>query len=141
LKDTDLAIATLSARWPGVVKKMDEADRGMRQKRYNARRRSWCERSPPSRRTTPPSGFANVEIDLLDESWPKLQRACVTPSTSLTAEVGMDNTTLPIGPLWCPSCTTWGAARGAAPQVMNGTLSTGSWRPSSRAETASPLHR
>ena len=96
LKETDLALATLSARWPGVVKRVDALVDDCRAARYNALDYSFVVRAfaALATETTSPSGFASAAIDRLEVAWAQLERGVRHTINLLTAEVGLDNTTL-----------------------------------------------
>jgi|GEM_PF-152043 len=96
LKETDLALATLSARWPGVVKRVDELVEECRSSRYNALDYSFVVRALAALATdtASPSGFATAPIDRLESAWAQLVRGVRHTINLLTAEVGLDNATL-----------------------------------------------
>jgi hypothetical protein len=96
LKDTDLALATLSARWPGVVAKVDALVEECRERRYQALDTSFVVRALAAlaTETTSPGAFASTSIARLEESWTELERGVRHTIDLLTAEVGIDNTTL-----------------------------------------------
>lgn len=96
LKETDLALATLSARWPGVVKRVEALVEECRAARYNALDYSFVVRAfaALATDTTSPSGFATAPLDRLEAAWGQLQRGVRHTINLLTAEVGLDNTTL-----------------------------------------------
>lgn len=96
LKETDLALATLSARWPGVVKRVDALVEECRSARYNALDYSFVVRAfaALATDTTSPSGFATAHVDRLEFAWGQLERGVRHTINLLTAEVGLDNTTL-----------------------------------------------
>ena len=96
LKETDLALATLSARWPGVVKRVDDLVEECRAARYNALDYSFVVRAfaALATDTASPSGFATAPIERLESAWAQLERGVRHAVNLLTAEVGLDNTTL-----------------------------------------------
>lgn len=96
LKDTDLALATLSARWPGVVAKVDQLVEQCRSMRYHALDSSFVVRAFAAfaTDTTTPSGFANAPIERLEAAWEQLKRGISHTVNLLTAELGLDNSTL-----------------------------------------------
>jgi hypothetical protein len=96
LKVTDLALATLSARWPGVVAKADALTAECRDRRYQALDTAFIVRAfaALATDTTSPAGFASASLEQLEESWTDLERGVRHAVDLLTAEVGIDNTTL-----------------------------------------------
>jgi hypothetical protein len=96
LKETDLALATLSARWPGVVKRMDALVDECRSSRFNALDTSFAVRTLAAlaTETTSPGTFATTPIERLESAWGQLVRGVRHTINLLVAEVGLDNSTL-----------------------------------------------
>lgn len=96
LKDTDLALATLSARWPGTVGRFDEQVEWCRQHGYDALDPAFLVRCLAAMAvdTTSPGGFATVPIDALERSWKTLERGLHHTLNLLQDEVQIDNSRL-----------------------------------------------
>lgn len=96
LKETDLALATLSARWPGVVGRVDKIVDECRAKRYHALDSSFIVRAFAALAidTTSPGGFAHASTDVLEAAWTRLERGVQHTINLLVAELGLDNSTL-----------------------------------------------
>lgn len=96
LKDTDLALATLSARWPGVVGKLEEQETWCRERHYQALDMAFLVRclAALATETTSPGSFANVEIPQLEIAWEATKKGLHHAVALLQDEVEVDNSKL-----------------------------------------------
>jgi hypothetical protein len=96
LKETDLALATLSARWPGVVGKLEEEAAWCRDRHYQALDMAFLVRclAALATETTSPGSFANVEISQLEAAWEAVKKGLHHAVALLQDEVEIDNSTL-----------------------------------------------
>lgn len=96
LKETDLALATLSARWPGVVGKLEVEANWCRERQYQALDMAFLVRclAALATDTTSPGSFANVEIPKLETAWEATKRGLHHAVALLQDEVEIDNSTL-----------------------------------------------
>lgn len=96
LKETDLALATLSARWPGVVGKLEEQVQWCRDHHYQALDMAFLVRclAALATETTSPGTFATVEIAKLESAWEATKRGLHHAVALLQDEVEIDNSTL-----------------------------------------------
>ncbi|MGH9190442.1 MAG: GmrSD restriction endonuclease domain-containing protein [Acidimicrobiales bacterium] len=96
LKDTDLALATLSARWPGVVAKLEEEVAWCREHHYQALDMAFLVRclAALATETTSPGSFTNVEIPQLEAAWQATRKGLHHVVALLQEEVSIDNSTL-----------------------------------------------
>lgn len=96
LKETDLALATLSARWPGVVGKLESEIEWCRARNYHALDMAFLVRSLAALATesTSPGAFANTDISQLETAWTKTKRGLHHTVALLQDEVAIDNSTL-----------------------------------------------
>jgi len=93
LKTTDLALATLSARWPGVVSRVDSIVDAARERHFNAMDTAFVVRAfaALATETTSPGAFANTPVERLEAAWQQLERGVNHTITLLKDEVGLDN--------------------------------------------------
>lgn len=96
LKETDLALATLSARWPGVVGKLEEEVQWCRDHHYQALDMAFLVRclAALATDTTSPGTFSTVEIPRLEEAWTAAKRGLHHAVALLRDEAEIDNSTL-----------------------------------------------
>lgn len=96
LKETDLALATLSARWPGVVGKLEEQVQWCRDHHYQALDMAFLVRclAALATETTSPGSFATVEISKLESAWEAAKRGLHHAVALLRDEAEIDNSTL-----------------------------------------------
>lgn len=96
LKETDLALATLSARWPGVVGKLEAEETWCRDRHYQALDMAFLVRclAALATDTTSPGSFANVEIPQLETAWEATKKGLHHAVALLQDEVEIDNSTL-----------------------------------------------
>lgn len=96
LKDTDLALATLSARWPGVVARFEGQVERATKKHYPALDYAFLVRclAALATDTTSPSGFTFVTLERLESAWSQLERGLDHTITLLQDEVQIDNSAL-----------------------------------------------
>lgn len=96
LKTTDLALATLSARWPGVVKRVDAIVESARERHFNALDTAFMVRAfaALATDTTSPGAFATTPVERLESAWPQLERGVNHTITLLKDEVGLDNSSV-----------------------------------------------
>jgi len=96
LKETDLALATLSARWPGVVAKLEERAEWCRDQHYHALDMAFLVRclAALATETTSPGSFSNVEIEGLETAWEATKKGLHHTVTLLKDKVEIDNSTL-----------------------------------------------
>lgn len=96
LKDTDLALATLSARWPGVTQKVEDLVKQSSARDYPALDATFLVRSLAALATDSanPSGFVNVPVADLEAAWIRLERGVDHLVTVLQDEVEIDNSAL-----------------------------------------------
>ncbi len=95
-KETDLALATLSARWPGVVAKLEDQVLWCRNRHYQALDMAFLVRclAALATKTTSPGTFATVEIAKLEFAWELTKRGLHHVVALLQDEVEIDNSTL-----------------------------------------------
>ena len=96
LKDTDLALATLSARWPGAMARVDEQVDWCASHGYDGLGPAFIVRCLAALAvdTTSPGGFANVSIEQLERSWGQLERGLHHTVNLLHDGVGIDDSRL-----------------------------------------------
>jgi hypothetical protein len=96
LKETDLALATLSARWPGVVAKVEEQAEWCRDHHYQSLDMAFLVRclAALATETTSPGSFSTVEITKLESAWAATKRGLHHAVALLRDEVEIDNSTL-----------------------------------------------
>lgn len=96
LKETDLALATLSARWPGVVAKLEEEVQWSRDRHYYSLDLAFLVRclAALATETTSPGSFASVGIPKLEAAWESATRGLHHAVALLQDEVEIDNSTL-----------------------------------------------
>lgn len=96
LKETDLALATLSARWPGVVAKLEEEVAWCRQRHYHALDMAFLVRclAAAATDTTSPGSFTNAEIPRLEAAWAATKKGLHHTVALVQDEVEIDNSTL-----------------------------------------------
>ena len=96
LRETDLALATLSARWPGVVAKLEGEVELCRKRHYHSLDMTFLVRCLAALATGSASagGFANLEIPILETAWHATKRGLHHAVTLLQEEVEIDNSTL-----------------------------------------------
>lgn len=92
LKQTDLALAVLSARWPGVAKLMDELIKKCGLKGFTEIGSAFVVQALAAfaTETTNTQGFAGVSIDRLETSWKLLSRGIEETLGLLTDELKLD---------------------------------------------------
>jgi hypothetical protein len=93
LKTTDLALATLSARWPGVVSRVDALVSNAGSRHYNALDTAFVVRAfaALATDTTSPGSFVSTPVAKLEAAWAQLERGTNHTITLLKDEVGLDN--------------------------------------------------
>jgi hypothetical protein len=93
LKTTDLALATLSARWPGVVSRVDALVSTAGDRHYNALDTAFVVRAfaALATDTTSPGSFVSTPVEKLEAAWVQLERGVNYTITLLKDEVGLDN--------------------------------------------------
>lgn len=93
LKTTDLALATLSARWPGVVGRVDALVSTAGDRHYNALDTAFVVRALAALATdtTSPGSFVSTPVEKLEAAWVQLERGVNHTITLLKDEVGLDN--------------------------------------------------
>lgn len=93
LKTTDLALATLSARWPGVVSRVDALVSAAGDRHYNALDTAFVVRAfaALATDTTSPGSFVSTPVERLEAAWVQLERGVNHTITLLKDEVGLDN--------------------------------------------------
>ncbi len=96
LRDTDLALATLSARWPGVVAKFNEQAAWCEARGYGGFDQSFLVRCLAALAvdTTSPGGFATASIERLELAWSQLLRGLHHTVSLLRDEISIDNSRL-----------------------------------------------
>ncbi len=96
LKETDLALATLSARWPGVVNKLEEQAEWCRERQYQSLDLAFLVRclAALATETASPGAFANVDTETLDAAWEATKRGLRHTVALLQDEVEIDNSRL-----------------------------------------------
>jgi hypothetical protein len=96
LKETDLALATLSARWPGVVARFEGRIERSTKKHYPALDWAFLVRclAALATETTSPGGFITVSVERLESAWKQLERGLDHTITLLQDEVEIDNSAL-----------------------------------------------
>lgn len=96
LKETDLALATLSARWPGAVARFQEQADWCQSHGYNSFDQAFLVRCLAALAvdSTSPGGFATVEIERLEAAWSQLERGLHHTVNLLQDEVQIDNSRL-----------------------------------------------
>ncbi len=107
LKTTDLALATLSARWPGVVSRVDALVGKAGERHYNALDTAFVVRALAALATdtTSPGSFVSTPVEKLEAAWTQLERGVNHSITLLKDEVGLDNSAV------LPSANAVGSAR------------------------------
>jgi hypothetical protein len=93
LKTTDLALATLSARWPGVVSRVDALAGEASGRHFNALDTAFLVRAfaALATETTSPGSFVSTPVEKLETAWAQLERGVNHTITLLKDEVGLDN--------------------------------------------------
>lgn len=93
LKTTDLALATLSARWPGVVSRVDALVSTAGDRHYKALDTAFMVRAfaALATETTSPGSFVSTPVEKLEAAWLQLERGVNHTITLLKDEVGLDN--------------------------------------------------
>lgn len=96
LRETDLALATLSARWPGVVGRVEERVKRSTARDYPALDATFLVRclAALATETASPSSFVTVPIPDLEAAWSRLERGVDHLVSLLQDEVAIDNSAL-----------------------------------------------